>query len=105
MANISQYHGEVSECTCDLYRHPEKQGPTACKLCYGRGFVAACKGCRGKGKNEVPVNGNDPSLGVMSSTCSLCGGIGMFGVNKPADWDATHPVAAELPQESVAATA
>ena len=91
MANISMYHGEVSECTCGIYRNPEKQGQRSCGFCWGRGFVASCLACHGKGKNEVPVNGNDPALGVMSSTCSKCGGVGSYGVNKPVDWDETHP--------------
>jgi hypothetical protein len=37
--------------------------------------------------------------GVMSATCSSCGGVGKFGVNKPADWDETHPVA--VPEEAL----
>jgi hypothetical protein len=97
MTTIQQYHGFVSKCTCDIYDHPEKQTDRACRMCFGRGFVAECKACGGKGKNEVPVNGSDKSLGVMASTCSPCGGIGVYGVPKPADWDETHPkeVAAE----------
>lgn len=91
MENISQYHGEVRMCDCGIYEHPEKQGERACRICFGRGFVAECKSCHGKGKHEVAVNGGDKSLGVMSSTCIPCGGIGLFGVNKPADWEDTHP--------------
>jgi hypothetical protein len=86
MANISQFHGEISKCDCGLADHPEGTGERACVFCYGRGFVAACKGCNGTGKHEVAVNGTDKTLGVMSSTCSLCGGKGKFGVNRPKDW-------------------
>jgi hypothetical protein len=104
MANISQYHGEVRICDCGIYEHPEKQGERACKMCFGRGFVAECKACHGKGRTEVAVNGSDKSLGVMSSTCSPCGGTGFYGVTKPADWDETHPkeVVAEEAQPTAA---
>jgi DnaJ-class molecular chaperone len=104
MANISQYHGEVRLCDCGIYEHPERQTERACRMCFGRGFVAECKACQGKGKNEVAVNGSDKALGVMASTCTPCGGIGVYGVPKPADWDETHPkeVVAEEAQTAVA---
>ena len=97
--NISKYHGVVSPCDCGTYAHPERQGERSCRICFGRGFVADCTACNGKGKNEVPVNGSDPSLGVMASTCNKCGGIGKFGVNKPADWQDEPP--APVAQEEV----
>ena len=102
MANISQYHGDIRLCECGIVEHPEKQGDQACRFCFGRGFVAQCKACHGKGKNEVAVNGNDKSLGVMSSTCNPCGGIGVYGVNKPADWDETHPKEVVAPEAETA---
>lgn len=88
MANISMYHGEVSPCDCGLYEHPEGTGERACRICFHRGFVAACTACDGKGKVEQKMAGGP---GTMSATCSICGGVGKFGVNKPADWDETHP--------------
>ena len=107
--NISDYHGLVRECDCGLYSHPERQGERACRVCFGRGFVAECLACNGKGKTGVPVNGSDPSLGTMASTCSKCGGGGAFGVNKPADWQdlvpepaAKEAVPEETPQETPA---
>lgn len=96
--NISKFHGAVRPCSCGAYDketgkvNPEKSGDRACRFCFGRGFVAACLGCEGKGRNEVPVNGNDKKLGVMASTCSPCGGMGIYGVNKPKDWS-DEPVA------------
>lgn len=102
MANISQYHGEVKKCDCGIADHPEKQGERACRVCMGRGFVAACKHCDHTGKHSVPVNGHDPKLGMMSSTCNSCGGIGWYGVNKPADW-VDAPVSVETGAEQTAA--
>lgn len=96
MASISQYHGEVSECSCGIYRSPEKQGQRACTHCFGRGFVAQCKACNGKGQVEQDMAGGP---GKMSSTCIPCGGTGSFGVNKPADWTDAQP---EIEAEAVA---
>lgn len=86
--NISQYHGTIRPCTCGIYEHPEKQGERACRECFARGFVAECTACEGKGRVEQKMAGGP---GTMSATCTPCGGIGVFGVNKPADWDETHP--------------
>ena len=83
MANdISKYHGEVSECTCGINGHPERQGERACGMCFGRGFVAKCKSCDGNGQISEKVAGGP---GMMKSTCTPCGGHGFFGVRKP-DW-------------------
>ena len=100
MANISTFHGEISICECGLYEHPEKQGDRACRFCWGRGFVAACTACDGKGRIEQKMAGGP---GTMSATCSMCGGVGCYGVNKPADWEETHPKEVVVPQEIVAA--
>jgi hypothetical protein len=81
--NISKYHGAVSECTCGIYRHPEKQGERACKQCFSRGFVAQCTACEGHGQVTEAMAGGP---GTMKATCSACGGGGLFGVNKPEDW-------------------
>jgi hypothetical protein len=101
MANISAYHGDVKPCDCGLYEHPEKQvSERACATCFGRSFVASCLGCDGKGRIEQKMAGGP---GTMTATCSLCGGRGCYGVNKPADWEETHPKALPAPQETVAA--
>lgn len=100
MANgIQQYHGEVKPCDCGLYEHPEGTGERACGLCFGRGFVASCLACEGKGRVEQKMAGGP---GTMSATCSLCGGKGVYGVNKPADWDETHPAEVVAPEAVVA---
>lgn len=96
--NISDYHGEVSICGCGIYEHPEKQGEKACKFCFGRGFVAQCLNCDGKGQIEEKMAGGP---GKMKSTCLACGGVGSFGVNKPEYWDDQHPK--EAPTEAAAA--
>ena len=101
MANISAYHGEVKPCDCGLYEHPERMGEKSCRQCFGRGFTASCTGCEGTGQILEKMAGGP---GTMSATCSFCGGNGKFGVNKPANWDETHPAAVpETSAELVAA--
>ena len=110
MANdISKYHGEVSVCECGLYEkvkgenavipHPEKQSLRACGHCFGRGFLAQCKACNGKGQVEQDMAGGP---GKMSSTCIPCGGKGSLGVKQPADWK-TAKAAAEKQEEPAVA--
>lgn len=80
---IAQYHGEVSLCDCGIYEHPEKAGERACRICFGRGFVAKCTKCEGKGQIREDMAGGP---GKMWSTCNACGGVGKFGVKKPENW-------------------
>jgi hypothetical protein len=82
---ISDFHGKVSTCFCT--NHLQNQ-PMGCDRCYCRGYVAECLGCNGTGQKTESVAGGN---GVMQTTCPACGGKKVFGVNKPADWDATHP--------------
>jgi len=101
MANIQQFHGAVSKCSCGIADHPEGTGQRACAICFGRGFVAECLACEGKGQISQKMAGGP---GMMSATCSSCGGIGKFGVNRPADW-VDEPAAVPEPEskETVAA--
>jgi hypothetical protein len=99
MANISAYHGEVSACSCGIYEHPERTGERACRACFNRGFVAVCTACDGQGQIEQKMAGGP---GTMKATCSLCGGGGRYGVNKPADWDETHPKELAVPEQEAA---
>lgn len=85
--SISAFRGKVSLCSCTNH-DPAK--PVGCNRCYSRGYLAECLGCMGTGQKEEPVAGGN---GTMKSTCPICGGSGSMGVNKPADWDALHPVA------------
>lgn len=95
--NISKFHGAVSICSCGTYDpktgvvDPEKTGQRSCNLCFGRGFVAACTKCAGKGQYKEGMAGGP---GSMEVTCSACGGVGRYGVNKPKDWK-DEPVAEE----------
>jgi DnaJ-class molecular chaperone len=98
MTSIAVYHGFVKKCSCGIADHPEKQGERACRLCFGRGFVAECMACDGKGRVEQKMAGGP---GMMSATCTPCGGVGVFAVNKPKDW--LEPLAKEeleVPQEA-----
>ena len=97
--DISRYHGRVSKCDCGLYDHPERQSDRSCKVCFGRAFVAECTACEGKGQTMEKMAGGP---GMHTATCNRCGGIGRFGVNKPADWVDAVPVAAEPVQETAA---
>jgi hypothetical protein len=94
--NLKDFHGVVSKCHCT---NPALS--MSCKNCFSRGFVAVCLQCSGTGQIKVPVAG--AASGDMRSTCDKCGGIGHFGVPKPATWDADHaPVQAEsAPVETV----
>jgi hypothetical protein len=83
---IKDYHGAVSKCAACSNADPET--PMHCPQCFCRGYVAECLACKGAGQTIVPVAGGS---GEMKSTCSVCGGKGKFGVNKPADWDILHP--------------
>lgn len=98
MANtsISQYHGQVRKCDCGIADNPEKMGERACRICFGRGFVAECLACEGKGQTLQKMAGGP---GTMTATCTPCGGVGVYGVRKPEDW------AEPMPQESLALTA
>lgn len=104
MANISQFHGEVSKCGCGLADHPENMGARACQFCFGRGFVAACTACEGKGQIDQKMAGGP---GTMKSTCIPCGGVGSFGVNRPADWpeEVKEEAAEPAPEEATAPAA
>lgn len=105
--NIQKYHGAVRICTCGIYNPKdgtfdiERAGLHSCNLCKGRGFVASCLKCEGKGRYREGMAGGPGSLEV---TCSPCGGTGMYGVNKPTDWQDEKP-AAELQEEEAVATA
>lgn len=83
MANIQQYHGEVTKCGCGIADQPAGNSERACRFCFGRGFVAECNSCGGSGQLDQKMAGGP---GTMKSTCIPCGGVGMFGVNRPADW-------------------
>jgi hypothetical protein len=103
---LKDYRGRVTRCgTCTNY-DPEQ--PMACNRCFCRGYVAECLACAGKGAVEQPVAGG--VSGMMTSTCHICAGKGIFGVNKPEDWDILHPAVEEpepeaAPVEEVAAVA
>lgn len=81
--DISKYHGRVTKCHCGIADHPEGNSERACKQCFGRGFLAECRACDGKGQTLQAMAGGP---GTHTATCNCCGGIGTFGVNRPADW-------------------
>lgn len=84
--DISQFHGTVEKCKICTNADGEHMD---CKNCFCRGYVAQCTLCGGKGQVCIPVAG--ASDGTMNSTCSACGGRGVFGVRKPADWKEPEP--------------
>jgi len=73
MGSLTKYYGEVRKCEMCLPKlniHSQ-----FCTWCFGRGYLATCLNCDGKGKLRVPVGG---SIGEMDSTCTYCGGKGVF---------------------------
>jgi len=83
MSGIADFHGPVSKCNACQAVASE----AACFQCFGRGFVAKCMLCDGAGHTVQPMAGGP---GTMKSVCSGCGGRGVYGVPKPANW--TEPV-------------
>ena len=80
--NLTDYHGKVRK--CEFCKIAEGMKPEAgCSHCFGRGYLAKCMVCDGKGQREEPMAGGP---GFMKSTCGPCGGTGAFGVNKPDNW-------------------
>lgn len=90
MLKITDFRGKVSKCSCT---NSNPATPMSCNRCFSRGFLAECLRCMASGQIEEPVAGGN---GTMKSTCAVCGGSGHLGVPKPEDWDALHPVAAEV---------
>lgn len=82
---IQDLHGAIERCWCTNW---DTARPMPCDRCFCRGYVAACLQCNATGMVNEAVAG---SHGRMSVTCPGCGGKKVFGVNKPADWDARHP--------------
>jgi hypothetical protein len=83
---ISDLHGKVEKCWCT---NSDPAKPMPCQRCFCRGYVAGCLQCNATGQIEEAVAGG--AKGTMAVTCPGCGGTKVFGVNKPADWDITHP--------------
>jgi hypothetical protein len=83
--SMSAYYGPVSECkVCTASRNAADIPERTCYNCFGRGFVAQCMLCDGKGYTSQPVAG--AQSGSMNATCNGCGGRGCYGVNKPEGW-------------------
>lgn len=73
MSDLTKYYGVVRKCEMCLPK--VNVHGNFCSWCFGRGYLATCLNCDGKGKLTVPVAG---SVGEMESTCTLCGGKGTF---------------------------
>lgn len=87
MADLTKYYGDIRKCEmCLPAVNIHRQ---FCTWCYGRGYLATCLNCDGKGKRRVPVGG---SIGEMDSTCDLCGGKGTFPASEKM-FLAQHPEA------------
>ena len=99
MNKLSDFYGPITECkACVAARNAADVPERACRMCFGRGFVAKCMGCDGKGYVVEAVAG--AAAGTMNSTCNKCGGNGCFAVAKPDNW-----VAPEEAKKLEAATA
>lgn len=94
---ISDLHGNVERCWCTNW---DPTRPMPCDRCFCRGYVAACLQCNATGMTTEAVAGG---AGKMQVTCPGCGGKKVFGVNKPAEWDARHPEQAQEMLDAAAA--
>ena len=89
--DISKYRGPVSPCPLcstlsDAAKLDAMSSGRVCNLCLGRKFIAHCLNCHGTGQfagTTVWDGGRSPH----TSTCTPCGGTGVFAVAQPADWD------------------
>jgi hypothetical protein len=88
--NLADYRSEIKPCPMCSSRTPSAAMDIAlsgkvCKLCLGQGFIAMCKNCNGTGiyRGRTVWDGG---RNEHSSTCTPCGGSGVFPVKKPADW-------------------
>lgn len=93
--NMSQYRGPIRECeSCVASRNAADAPERSCRNCVGRGFVATCMACDGKGYTTQAVAGS--AAGTMNATCSVCGGHGCLPVDKPEGWVAPEPATKKL---------
>ena len=88
--SLQQYKGEIRPCPLCSARTPNAAldaltSGRACKLCMGHSYVAMCNNCEGTGiyKGRTIWDGGRSE---QSSTCTPCGGSGVFATRKPYDW-------------------
>jgi hypothetical protein len=85
--NLQQYKGEVKPCPLCSGRTPDAAldaltSGRACKLCFGKQFVAMCLNCDGTGQFRGRTVW-DGGRSEHTSTCTPCGGSGVFPASKP----------------------
>lgn len=104
--NLADYKGTVKPCPICSTRTKSAAMDTlmsgrACKVCLGHGYVADCKNCGGTGlyKGRTVWDGGRSE---HTSTCTPCGGQGVFATKKPDNW--VEPPVAEEVIESIPAT-
>ena len=88
--NLAQYKGEVKPCPLCGQRSRSAAvelilSGKACVLCMDQKFVAICTNCDGSGifRGRTVWDGGRSE---HSSTCSPCGGKGVFPTRRPKDW-------------------
>jgi DnaJ-class molecular chaperone len=101
--DLSKYRGTVKPCpVCssrsDAAKLEALMSAKACKVCFGHGFVAMCINCKGTGMFSGSTVW-DGGRSEHKSTCTPCGGAGMFPVKRPADWVDEQPVPVQVEGE------
>lgn len=104
--DLSKYRGEVRKCPLCSGQTPSAvmdalTSGRACKLCLGQKFVAMCKNCDGTGQFKGSTVW-DGGRSQHMSTCTPCGGKGVYPVRKPKDWVDQPVPTAETKKETVA---
>jgi len=102
--DLSKYRGEVRRCPqCGSLppgaRLDALTSGRACKLCLGREFVSVCLNCDGTGIYSGRTVW-DGGRSEHRSTCTPCGGSGVFPVKRPTDWADKPAPESAVPVES-----
>ena len=98
--DLGKYRGEVRRCPLCGSRTPSAAvdamtSGRACRMCFGHGFVAVCTNCAGTGQYKG-TSVWDGGRSEHTSTCTPCGGQGVYATRKPASWVDASPIAEPL---------
>jgi hypothetical protein len=86
--NLQQYKGAIKPCPLCAQLTPDAALDAltrgrACRLCFDKKWVAVCLNCDGTGQYKGKTVW-DGGRSDHTSTCTPCGGNGVFPANKPA---------------------
>jgi len=89
--DIKRYKGPISPCPLCSRQSPDAAldaltSGRACRLCFGKQFISHCLNCQGTGQYSGRTVW-DGGRSEHKSTCTPCGGAGVYPAQKPKDWD------------------